>query len=601
MAKSKATTTAEAAPPPVCTEVTHTVGLDPIDWYLAPWRNTPPLPRPEPRPFDLGSCVARLGRVRGSYSWNWDGAQLDDVLSREEAHFWLYAMTGETHEGKPKELALYLARQHTFDGKLTRRDIVHRLNHLKSQVDQHLLIPLANLLAPEEMVEVLTSGDLHGWGWAQGGLPFAIFYSRRMLPYLTPVERDKIRAQLQSKIAASTWPTSFSYAPLALYLGALIGMPQEMRALVNSWKDDQFSSEYSGIPHYQQPQWIIFGLDDPREVIRHFQRLKLNLETGYLVRGYLAHVELTGLELVRDSILKTTDKARIASLMEPFCKVLAPEAAPLMLEIKLNSRNAGPARQWLDQQVGNAVAGLLGTAAGRGKLADAAIEYLREARRKGHRDLIEKQLQQVPAEIAERVRKSVLEHTEKVYVPFDDTTTPDWLKKALEETSTGKAKVPDWSAPEALPPIPFGEHCLNRSQMLALLGALQKSLLNAPLPLVTAVKKHGDALALDTFVWNLFERWLGEGSPSKEKWALLAVGHLGGDASVLKLTPMLRAWPGEGQHQRGDGAGGTAHHRQRHGPDAAEQHCPEAQVCGPEEASARVHEGDRHRQGTDPR
>jgi hypothetical protein len=30
----------------------------------------------------------------------------------------------------------------------------------------------------------------------------------------------------------------------------------------------------------------------------------------------------------------------------------------------------------------------------------------------------------------------------------------------------------------------------------------------------------------------------------------LAVGHLGGDASALKLTPLLRAWPGENQHQR---------------------------------------------------
>ena len=44
-----------------------------------------------------------------------------------------------------------------------------------------------------------------------------------------------------------------------------------------------------------------------------------------------------------------------------------------------------------------------------------------------------------------------------------------------------------------------------------------------------------------------FWRWP---APAKEKWAFLAVGHLGGDASVLKLTPMLRAWPGESQHQR---------------------------------------------------
>jgi len=551
MAKTKAT--AEAAPPPpptVFTEVTHTVALDPLDWYLAPWRNTPPLPRPEPRPFDLDACVGRLGCLSGGHYWNWSGIPEDYVLSREEAHFWFFAITGATKEVKAKELALSLAQQYTFDGNLTRKEIVDRLNHLKTGVREHILIPLASLLAPEELVEVLTSSDFQGPGWNPSGLALGETYSRQILPYLTPTERDKVRSQLQNKVTPSVWPSNHIPVPWALYLGALIGMPQEMRALVNSWSDDRFTQGYTGVPRFQQPQRIIFGLDDPKEVIQQMKRHKLTLYPEYLVHGFLAHTEWTGLDLVRDLILQHTDKGVIERLMEPFRKVLAPEAAPLMLEIKLTSRNAGPARQWLEQQVGNAVAGLLGTAAGRGKLAEAAIEYLREAKRKGHGELIEKQVQQAPPEVAERVRKTVLEHTEKVYPPFDDSTTPDWLKRALEETPAGKIKIPDWAAPDALPPISFGEFCLNSTQMHALLGALQKSPLSAPLPLVAAVKKHGDALGLDAFAWRLFERWLSEGAEPKEKWAFLAVGLLGGDASVLKLTPTVRTWPGESQHQR---------------------------------------------------
>src|SRR5262249_51709031 len=34
------------------------------------------------------------------------------------------------------------------------------------------------------------------------------------------------------------------------------------------------------------------------------------------------------------------------------------------------------------------------------------------------------------------------------------------------------------------------------------------------------------------------------------KWGLHAVGLVGGDASALKLAPLLREWPGEGFHQR---------------------------------------------------
>jgi hypothetical protein len=37
--------------------------------------------------------------------------------------------------------------------------------------------------------------------------------------------------------------------------------------------------------------------------------------------------------------------------------------------------------------------------------------------------------------------------------------------------------------------------------------------------------------------------------PPKEKWAFAAVGHLGGDASAIKLTPLIREWPGQSKHQ----------------------------------------------------
>src|SRR5262249_10068583 len=69
-------------------------------------------------------------------------------------------------------------------------------------------------------------------------------------------------------------------------------------------------------------------------------------------------------------------------------------------------------------------------------------------------------------------------------------------------------------------------------------------------PLLDALRANADRAALDAFAWKLFDRWLTEGAPSKEKWALLGLGHLGGDAVVLKLTPLVRAWPGEAQHAR---------------------------------------------------
>lgn len=83
-----------------------------------------------------------------------------------------------------------------------------------------------------------------------------------------------------------------------------------------------------------------------------------------------------------------------------------------------------------------------------------------------------------------------------------------------------------------------------------LLDALSKSTLEAPDARVAAIKKKGDAAKLDAFAWELFEGWLVQGAPPKQRWKMLAVGLLGGDASALALAPLVRAWPGESQHQR---------------------------------------------------
>jgi hypothetical protein len=40
------------------------------------------------------------------------------------------------------------------------------------------------------------------------------------------------------------------------------------------------------------------------------------------------------------------------------------------------------------------------------------------------------------------------------------------------------------------------------------------------------LKLLGDPVSLDAFAWQLFEVWLATGAPSKENWALLAVGWL---------------------------------------------------------------------------
>lgn len=135
--------------------------------------------------------------------------------------------------------------------------------------------------------------------------------------------------------------------------------------------------------------------------------------------------------------------------------------------------------------------------------------------------------------------------------PLDEATTPEWLRTALAESAGSRQpKPPAWVPQEQLPPLPVGGRRLNDGQVQVVLAALARSKLAEPAPLGRALKEHLDPAALEAFAWKLFEIWQGNGAPAKEKWALHAVGLFGGDASAMKLAPLIRAWPGESLHQR---------------------------------------------------
>jgi hypothetical protein len=56
--------------------------------------------------------------------------------------------------------------------------------------------------------------------------------------------------------------------------------------------------------------------------------------------------------------------------------------------------------------------------------------------------------------------------------------------------------------------------------------------------------------SLAAFGWDCFTAWLESGAPGKENWALTALGQIGNDDTARKLTPLIRAWPGEAAHAR---------------------------------------------------
>jgi predicted DNA-binding WGR domain protein len=537
---------------PVNFEVTRSIDLEPADWSTATWRPYEPPARQAAQPFDRDACAARVAKVSvGTYGWKWDWATagIPQVMTREEAHFWLAAMTQAHSKIKPKELAAKLAKQE-FE-PVDREEALALLKKKKTVLTGEVLLPLSNLVSACELVEMLSDqAPRRSQTYAEAPWnddPEIVFAFRQyVLPYLTGAERQMIRQSITPQVDPKNWPADhYTRPPAAFFVAAMTGMSDKLLPVVQGWTPGFYLEPGWDHGHYHQPQVVVLGLGSARLVEAEMRRHKLPLNKPEYIRGWLATTEYAALDHARDSILAVTNREEAERLMEAFARVKAPEAAPHMLELKLSSKAPRVAREWLEQNVGSAIAGLIPAAAGRGKLADAAVEHLRDLKRAGHGDLIRKA---AGKDASDRLRHDVIEHVEKTYAPFDDSNTPEWLSTAPGDAP--KAKLPPWLPPHALPILAVGANRLNDEQVLAVIGALQKGSLDAPHPFVKAVRENASPESRDAFAWRLFESWTAEGAPSKDKWAMRAIGHLGADGCVLKLTPMIRNWPGESQHQR---------------------------------------------------
>ncbi|MGI5208816.1 DUF4132 domain-containing protein [Spirillospora sp. CA-108201] len=116
------------------------------------------------------------------------------------------------------------------------------------------------------------------------------------------------------------------------------------------------------------------------------------------------------------------------------------------------------------------------------------------------------------------------------------------------ETGLDKAPVIGaWMDPTPLPQVLLRgrDRALPREAVGHLVGMLA-------LPTSYRVEELAEAVAPGTlaeFGWALFRQWLDAGKPSKDAWALRQLGRTGDDDTVRLLTPVIRAWPGEGGHK----------------------------------------------------
>jgi hypothetical protein len=106
--------------------------------------------------------------------------------------------------------------------------------------------------------------------------------------------------------------------------------------------------------------------------------------------------------------------------------------------------------------------------------------------------------------------------------------------------------------PELLPHVLLrgGERALPAGSVPHLVTVMSLTNLDVPYAGTEVVTEACDEGSLTRFSWALFELWVAYGADAKGNWTLTQLARFADDDTVRRLAPMIREWPGEGQHKR---------------------------------------------------
>jgi hypothetical protein len=222
--------------------------------------------------------------------------------------------------------------------------------------------------------------------------------------------------------------------------------------------------------------------------------------------------------------------AKELEVLEAIAPIDAAELAPHVAGVTHLKKLKTAAEGWLLRHPKAAATGLIPASVGAaGDAKKAAAAGLQLLARSGHEQVIRDAARAYGAEVSAAASAAM-------------GSDPRLAKQP---------KAPTFWAPAKLPPIVLrkgGSLPKEAVENLRIMLALNE--LDHPFPGLADALAACERDSLATFGWAVFEAWQRAGFPAAEKWALVSLGVLGNDDVVRKLTPLVRAWPGESSHAR---------------------------------------------------
>ncbi|MEV5408186.1 DUF4132 domain-containing protein [Thermopolyspora sp. NPDC052614] len=220
-------------------------------------------------------------------------------------------------------------------------------------------------------------------------------------------------------------------------------------------------------------------------------------------------------------------------LLLPF---LAAEAASVAAEwlVRLKGDARGHALAWFERHGVDAVPYLVPAALGKpgGRRSDAEAALRRVAAKAG----------------VDEVANAARAHGEKAARAIEEMLRAD----PLEHLPAKMPVVGAWAEPETLPQVLLRDraHALPTAAVGHLITVLALSKPDEVYAGVEVVRELCDPGSLTEFSWALFDKWRADGTPTRDGWVLHQLSLFGDDDTVRRLTPVIRAWPGQNGHAK---------------------------------------------------
>ncbi|WP_081690430.1 DUF4132 domain-containing protein [Conexibacter woesei] len=514
--------------------------LRPHEWSLATWRPLHDPPADEPVPFDPRRLRAAMRAATSEWALRWPASPIPFPITREEAAYWLRA-------GQPVRWGDTALRRHAAvidqPPDLT-ADAAIALARTSQLPGGEAMAPLVTLLGPERTLDLLLAPRAKP-GNESPVLGLFAGVRAYLLPALSRADRDRLRERARTWLTDELRDPGYQLGDAALLAAQVGGLDALVQELCDRWPDGWFADSGSA------GSWatIAFGVGSAQAFEDVVERTGMRFAEEHEIAGFLAHTELRRLDRLVASALRQESRDAAATAIGAFAaRVHALEAAPGMLELMVGSRAPSVARDWLNDHPRQTARGLAPLLSRSGRLADAAVDQLKRMARGPSRPVLEELAAELaPGAERDRLQDRVLDAALPAGPELDDA--PPWLADA--EARLARTALPAWLDVTALPPLEVDGGSLGARHLPTVLRILRASA-DDPDPAIGPLRAAigPGSPAAEELAWSLFDAWSAADAPTRDRWALVAMGHLGGDRCALRLAPLIRAWPGESQHRR---------------------------------------------------